>query len=406
MLAASDASVVAPVVAAVGILLGWLFATLLRRQDHQTFVLARAPQLPIRALAAHDDAWLRGVVVCAQPLTCPWFEMACVAYSYRIEREVKKTRRDDKGNTVTETSWETVHSDQRAVEFELDDGERLRVALPQGRNEAMQSFGQDYETSTLRHSASALPVGATVSVLGVLRDDRTFGPLAEVPLLVTAQTRDQRVQSSARSEGWLFGLALFCPFAAVAGAAAMLLQASGPSWLLAIAIGFGVTLPQWWLLTFNRLVRLRQQVHTAQRQIDVDLAVRFDLVPNLVAVVRGAAAHERELLERLGAIRAGKDVDANVRAEASTLAVTRQILLLHERYPNLRSDALYRDLHERLWAIEEKVAHSRSFYNRVVTEWNDRIAKFPSSLVARSRGHREAPLFAAECDETLPPRLS
>ena len=81
------------------------------------------------------------------------------------------------------------------------------------------------------------------------------------------------------------------------------------------------------------------------------------------------------------------------------------MLLLHERHPQLRGDALYRDLHERLWAVEEKLAHARSFYNDVVSEWNDRIASFPSSLVARVCRHAEAPLFAAEIEAKLPPRL-
>lgn len=402
-----DPAGVAVLVVAAGLLLGWAFAAALRRQDHRTFVLARAPQLPIRALAEHDDAWLRGRIVCQDPLVCPWFEVPCVAYSYHVEREVTRTRKDSNGNTVTETSWETVHQDSRTIDFDLDDGARLRIALQQGKNEAMQGTGHDYETSTRRHSAQVLPVGAEVSVLGVLRDDRTFGPMAEVPLLVTAKTREQRVRGSARSEGWQFFAALLFPFAAVATATYVLQDAAGGgSWPVAIACGLGVLVPQWWLLTYNRLVRLRQQVRTAQQQIGIDTAMRFDLVPNLVATVRAAAAHEQQLLASLSSLRAAGAVDATVRAEPATLATTRQVLLLHERYPSLRSDALYRDLHDRLWAIEEKIAHSRSFYNGIVTEWNDRLGKLPSSLVARSTGCRTAPLFAAECAEALPPRLA
>ena len=396
----------AALVLAAGSLLGWAFAAALRRQDHRTFVLARAPQLPIRALAAHDDAWLRGKIVCSQPLVCPWFEVPCVAYSYQVEREVKRTRKDSNGNTVTETSWETVHRESRTIAFELDDGARVNVALRQGKNEAMQGTGHDYETSTRRHSAQVLPVGAKVSVLGVLRDDRTFGPLAEVPLLVTSKSRQQRVRGSARAEGWQFFAALLFPFLGAAVATHVLLDTNdGGSWLIGAACGLVVLVPQWWLLTYNRLVRLRQQVRTAQQQIGIDIAVRFDLVPNLVATVRAAASHEQELLASLSALRAAGAIAATVRAEPATLATTRQVLMLHERYPSLRSDALYRDLHDRLWAIEEKIAHSRIFYNDIVTEWNDRLAKVPSSVVARTAGMQSAPLFAAECAEALPPRL-
>lgn len=393
-------------VAGGGILLGWAFATALRRQDHRTFVLARAPHLPIRALAAHDDAWLRGVVVAAQPLQCPWFDTPCVAYAYTVEKQVTKTSKKADGKTVTETSWETETSESQAIDFDLDDGDRVRVLLPMAKNEAMQTTGHDYETSRRRHSASILPVGAVVSVLGVLRDDRAFGPMAEVPLLVTAVEPAQRVRGSARSEAWLFGTALLFPFAGV-GVATGLWTGAGDvlAWCLAMLAGLLVWVPQWWLLTHNRLLRLRQQVRASQKQIGVDLAVRSDLMPKLVEVVRAAAAHEHDLLQRLAAVRGQGSLEDKVRAERDTVATARAVLMLHERHPTLRSDALYRDLHERLWAIEEKIAHARGFYNGIVTEWNNRLAAFPSLLVARAAGHHEAPLFVVADDEPLPPRL-
>ena len=392
-------------------LLGFAFATWLRRKDHATFVLARAPRLPIRALAAHDDAWLTGVVRSDSPLVCPWFDVACVAYSYCVEKEVTTTRTvtDSNGKTRTEksTHWETVRSESDVADFDLDDGERIRVALREGDNEAMESSGHDYETSKLRHSASYLPIDATVSVLGVKRDDGTFGPMREVPLLVTRLSPEARVQSSHRGEAWLFFFALLFPFLGVAAAAGIARNAQTfEDWVLAAPFGLIVWLPQWWLLTYNRFVRLRHQVTTAKQQIAVELALRHDLVPNLVEVVRAFSSHESGLLQGLAAIRSGKDVDASVRGEPDALRTVRSVLLLHERHPALRSSELYRDLHERLWAIEEKIAHARTFYGDVVTEWNDRIAKFPSSLVAATAGCKEAPLFSAECDEKLPPRLA
>lgn len=407
MLAALSPEEIAAIVVGVGVLAGWGFATAMRRRDQTTFVLARAPQLPVRALAAHDDAWLRGEVRSPAPLSCPWFDVACVAYHYEIEKKVTRTVKDDKGNTRTEESWESEHTESNTIDFDLHDGEVVRVALTEGSNEAMESTGTDYEGSRRRHSATVLPVGATVSALGVLRDDRTFGPLAEVPLIVTPATREQRVRSSANSENWFFCFALFFPWAGLTVAAALVQDASvWQDWLGPAGIGLLAVVPQWWLLTHNRLIRLRQQLKTAQKQMSVELAMRADLVPNLVAVVQAYAAHERELLQRLAAIRVGADLDREVREERATAATARAVLLLHERHPELRGDTLYRDLHERLWAIEEKIAHARTFYNDVVSEWNDRIASFPSSLVAGACRHAEAPLFAAGIEEKLPPRLA
>jgi LemA protein len=165
-------------------------------------------------------------------------------------------------------------------------------------------------------------------------------------------------------------------------------------------------LPQWGLLTWNRLLRLRQQVRASQQQVAIELTQRANLVPNLVAVVRAAATHEQDLLAGLTAIRSGADFAAGVRGEGAAVQTSRQVLALHERYPQLRADAVYRDLHQRLWTIEEKLAHARTAYNDIVTEWNDRLQTFPSSLVAALARHHAAPLFAVEAGEQLPPRLT
>lgn len=390
-----------------GAALGAVFAAMARRQDHRTFVLARAPGLPIQALSAHDDAWLRGIVQAHERLLrCPWSDLDCVAYSYQRERKHTVHEKDKDGKTRTRTEWRTEHSEDAAIPFTLDDGARLVVDLPTGDNEAMRATGHDHEWGDLRHSAQVLEPGTEVSVLGVLRDDGTFGPLAEVPLLVTRARRDERVRSSARGENWLLGCALFFPFASLTTAGGLWTGAEDlPGWLLAVLIGLGILIPQWWLLTFNRLVRLQQQVRASQRQIDIELAQRAVLVPELVAVVRAHAAHEQGLLQQLAAIRSGGDLDGKVRGEPDAVAAARAVLTLHERHPQLRSDALYRDLHDRLWAIEEKLAHARAAHNDIVSEWNTRLERFPSSLVAALRGDRAAALFAAACDEARPPRL-
>lgn len=395
----------------VALLIAWALAAALRRRDHFTFVLARAPQLPVRALAAHDDAWLRGVVGSDTPLICPWFGVECVAYDYEIEVEVEKrrTERDANGKerTVVEHVWETAYRDGKKCDFELDDGAAIRVLMTEGTNEATRSLGADYEHPKRRHLASVLAVGDEVSVLGVKRDDGSFGPLAEVPLLVTYQTRAQRVAVARSSETALFFFACLLPFVGVAVAAAVLQEAATwQQWLLASPWGLVAWAPQWWLLTYNRLVRLRQQVRAAERQIDVELSFRAALVPNLAAVVQAYGAHERALLADLAAIRAHASLGERVGAEADAVAAMRSMLVLHERHPQLRADPLYRDLHDRLWAIEEKLAHARGAYSDTVTEWNDRLGAFPSLLVGRAMRAKPAPLFAAECEAALPPRLA
>lgn len=245
-------------------------------------------------------------------------------------------------------------------------------------------------------------VGAELSVLGVVQDDRCLAAEREVPCLWTRLPRDQRVRRSARSEAWLAWSGCLVPFAGGAGGALWWFGHTRPGglgagdWALAAVAGTALLLPFWGVMAWNRLVRLRQQVRAAFRQVDVDLAVRAGLVPNLVEVVRAYAAHEASLLRDTAALRSGRDRCAEHAARA--------VLVLHERYPDLRADALYRDLHERLWAVEEKLAHTRQLYNDIATEWNDRIAQFPQGLIAKLMRCRPAPLLAFD-DDPLPPRL-
>jgi LemA protein len=394
------------IILVAGALVGWLLLTAVRRQDHATWVVARAPRLPIRVLAAGDDAWLRGAARCATPLTCPWFGVPAIAYSYTRERAHTTTTTDKDGKTTKRTTWETERSESHACDFDLDDGARIRVRTSGARNDALVPLREAYESADLRHTASVLEPDAVVSVLGVKQDDGSLAAQREVPCWITRRSPADVVRGAHRGEAWCFHFAWILPALAGAGAALSWRQSvRGPADVFAaLGIGAVMALPFWAVGTYNRLVRLRQQVQAAFRQVDVDLAVRAALVPNLVAVVQGAAEHERSLLRDLAAIRAGLDPAAAVAAERGALATSRQVLVLHERHPDLRRDALYRDLHDRLWACEEKLAHARQAYNDIVKEWNDRQQQFPAVLVARLAACRPAPFFSID-DEPLPPPL-
>jgi LemA protein len=393
-----------------GPLLGALLLRAVTRQDHRTWVLARAPSLPIRTLAVGDDAWLHGIVEAVEPLVCPHFDVACVSYSYQRERKHTWTTRD-KGKTQHHSEWRREVGEDDAIDFELVDGDRILVRMEGADNEAAVALSTEYETSSLRHSASIIEVGAEISVLAVKQDDGSFGAEREVPCLLTRKTRAERVKGSSRSEAWLFFFACLLAFAGGAGAAAWWLththhDAPPPvEWLWLLPAGLLTTLPLYGVGAFNRFVRLRQQVDAAFRQVDVDLAVRAALVPNLIAVVRAHGDHENSLLTQLASIRAGRDAASAVAAERTATAATHRVLRLHESMPELAADPLYHDLHDRLWAIEEKLAHTRQLYNDIVTEWNSRIASFPQVLVAKLMRCKPAPWFAGS-DEQVPPRLS
>jgi len=406
MLAALTPTQLGLLIAFVGILAGWALATWLGRQDRRTYILSRAPELPVRALSTHDDAWLRGRALLEEPLVCPWFDAECIAFSYRIEDKKTRTVRDSKGRTRTKTYWATVHSEDESRDFVLDDGDTIQVALREGENEAWTSLGTDYQGSRRRHTASVLEPGRTVSVLGVRREAGDFGPLEEVPLLVTFKDRAQRVARAESKETWIFAFALLLPALAGAAAVAIGTEVQEPEdWVLPGLVGLGVLAVQWAVLSYNRFIRLRHQVREAQRQVEIELTMRADLVPNLVTVVKGAAAHERDLLEDLTRIRSQQGLAERIAGEEQAQATVRRVLLLHESVPELSSSELYLDLHGRLWALEEKLAHARRHFNDSVTEWNTRTQSFPGVLLAKAAGFKPSPLFAAEPEEALPPQL-
>ena len=175
-------------------------------------------------------------------------------------------------------------------------------------------------------------------------------------------------------------------------------------WLLPLALA------GWALWVFNRLVRLRNQVRTAWADIDVQLQRRHDLVPQLVAAVRGYAAHESALLEAVTALR-GRAVVATTPAqlgavEAELHQAVGRLIALEERYPDLKASANFLTLQRDLVQVEEHLQFARRFYNGAVRDLNDGVQKVPDALVARLAGFREAEFFQASSDSREAPAVA
>ena len=392
--------IVALVLALIGVLLLWHT----KRQERRNFIARRAPRLPIRALSEHDDAWIAGRVTLDDPLICPHFGTRCVYYSYAIERRVTRTVRDSKGRTRTVTSWNTEYSESNVSPFWLlDDTSGIYVEGPKARFEGLPSTGYDYTGFSRRHHATMLPVGIDVHALGVKVEGDRFGPLAKVPLIVTTQTHQEYLRSGSRNEGLARWFGMFLLLAACICAASMLFTVTWrqPNWPLGVGIGIAVWSPLWFWSTYNLFVRRRHATEAAWRQIDVDLGVRFEVVPKIVEVAKAHAKHEGDLFEQLARMRNEKDADTRetIRNERRRSAAVRSLLALSERYPDLRSNELFTNLHDKLWALEEKIAASREFYDRNALEWNGLVESFPSNLVAKLFGYDSRAYFGANPDE-------
>ena len=154
----------------------------------------------------------------------------------------------------------------------------------------------------------------------------------------------------------------------------------------------------WAAWTFNRLVRLRNQVNEAWAGIDVQLQRRYDLVPNLVATVTGYSKHESRALERVTRLRGQPDMEREQRAgeESGLSRSIGRLFALAEAYPDLKASEGFRQLHESLVEIEEHLQFARRYFNGSVRDNNNLVEGFPSMLVAALFGFRTASFFEIE----------
>lgn len=141
------------------------------------------------------------------------------------------------------------------------------------------------------------------------------------------------------------------------------------------------------IVQYNGLVGLRNHIAEAWSNVDTELQRRYDLIPNLVAVVRGYAAHERDLLERVTALRdrcfANRgSVNEQARDEVQLVDALKQLLARVENYPQLKADRQFLELQRELVNTEDRIQAARRFYNGNVRDYRNKRETFPSSLVA------------------------
>lgn len=142
----------------------------------------------------------------------------------------------------------------------------------------------------------------------------------------------------------------------------------------------------WAVVTYNRFARLRQHINESWSDIDVELKRRYDLIPNLVATVKGYASYERETLERIVELRnramANRGSAASQAVDESALMIgLKQLFAVVEAYPQLKADAHFLALQEELANTEDRIAASRRFYNGNVRDMNTLLLTFPTSVI-------------------------
>ncbi len=156
----------------------------------------------------------------------------------------------------------------------------------------------------------------------------------------------------------------------------------------------------WAAFAFNRLVRLRNQVRTAWADVDVQLRRRHDLVPQLVAAVKGYMGHERGVLTAVTELRSqAVALTSPARLGEIEGALERaltQLFALKEAYPDLKANESFLQLQRDLVGVEDNLQYARRFYNGAVRDYNTAIQRFPDLIVGKAGGFTEREFFSAE----------
>jgi LemA protein len=164
-----------------------------------------------------------------------------------------------------------------------------------------------------------------------------------------------------------------------------------------VILGVVVVIVLWVIMIYNQLVAMRQRVGQSFADVDVQLKLRHDLIPNLVETVKGYAAHERGTLEAVIAARnaamTAQGPAQQAAAENQLTGALRQLFALSEAYPDLKANQNFQQLSSEISDVENKIAAARRFFNNSVSEYNAGIQQFPAALFARTFGFTERQFF-------------
>lgn len=196
--------------------------------------------------------------------------------------------------------------------------------------------------------------------------------------------------------------------------------------ILIIVIVAIIAVIGWFVSVRNSLVTLDENVNQAWAKVEVQYQRRFDLIPNLVETVKGYAKHESETLQSVTDARAGL---SNAYNEAKALSNTTPadsegfekyndaqaglnrafniyVNAVREAYPDLKADKQFLDLQVQLEGTENRIATERGYYTAAVRDYNLRIRRFPSNVVASISGFTEKPQFKADAEAQTAPKVS
>ena len=153
---------------------------------------------------------------------------------------------------------------------------------------------------------------------------------------------------------------------------------------------------------YNSFVRLKNNCDEAYATMDVYLKKHFDLIPNLVEVVKGYATHERETLDSVTkartAVMSSSTPEEKLANEAALSGTLKSLFAVSEAYPDLKANTNFMELQQQLESTEQDIANARKYYNAVVKQLNTKTEQFPSNIIANMFHFTKRPMYEVESE--------
>jgi len=375
---------------------------------------------------------LKGTAESEKPLTSYLAGIRCVQCTWQVDEEWLRTvvTTDAQGHTHshTESGWTRVADGSLYIPFYLkDDTGVIRIVPARATIHGVKVFDQTCSrgsplyfakgpasevpdsTHQRRFLETAMPLHSMLYVVGQARvkEDIVAPEIAydkDAPMFLISTHTEKQVS---RRYTWEFWLWFVGALAAVIGgtiAWGMLKTGSIVMQSLVIAAGgfIGATLLGWLWTVYNSFINLRNMVGQGKSQIDVQLKRRHDLIPNLVKTIEGYRTHETETQKLLAEIRTQAEATLPGEPGPDPKGAALMLNIIVERYPELKANESFLQLHHALVDTEQRIALARDYFNNIVTFYNTRLDIIPDWFVAAMARFRPQPLMSAADFERAP----
>ena len=172
-----------------------------------------------------------------------------------------------------------------------------------------------------------------------------------------------------------------------------------------IFIGVSIALLLFVIINYNKMVRYKNKIKESFALVDIQLKLRFDLIPNLVNTVKGYNKHEKEVMTEITKLRklalAATDEKEKLDYANKMLPKLKNLIAVAESYPEVKSSALYKDLMSQLVDVEDRLVAARRIYDSNVNIYNTTIEVFPTNLLANIFGFKREELFKIDAGENI-----